>query len=84
MEGVTKKRKRKTENGRLFDGNMPRKRFLRIPKKVEELPGFGLLGGNFQNGRKSLKRISNQPDKFVANKIGTTAFEVRKLDSESI
>ena len=83
-KGVTKKRKRKTENGRLFGGNMPRKHLLGIPKKVEELPDFGLFGGNFQNRRKSLKRISNQPEKFVANKIGTTAFEVRKLDPESI
>ena len=55
-QGVTKKRKRKTENGRLFGGNMPRKRLLGIPKKVEELPDFGLFGGNFQNRRKSLKR----------------------------
>ena len=63
---------------------MPRKRLLGIPKRVEELPDFGLFGGNFQNRWKSLKRISNQPEKFVANKIGTTAFEVRKLDPESI
>ena len=56
LPGITKKRKRKTENGRLFGGNMPRKRLLGIPKKVEELPDFGLFGGNFQNRRKSLKR----------------------------
>ena len=63
---------------------MTRKRLLGIPKKVEELPGFGLFGGKFQNRRKSLKRTSNQPEKFVANKIGTTALEVRKFDPESI
>ena len=80
--GVTKKRKRKTENGRLFGGNMTRKRLLGISKKVEKLPDFGLFGGKFQNRRKSLKRTSNQPEKFVANKIGTTALEVRKLDPE--
>ena len=59
VTGVTKKRKRKTENGRLFGGNMTRKRLLGIPKKVEELPDFGLFGGNFQNRRKSLKRTRN-------------------------
>ena len=63
---------------------MTRKRLLGIPKKVEELPGFGLFGGKFQNRRKSLKRTSNQPEKLVANKIGTTALEVRKFDPESI
>ena len=62
---------------------MPRKRLLGIPKKVEELPDFSLFGGNFQNRRKSLKRTSNQPKKFVVNKIDTTALEVRKLDPKS-
>ena len=51
-EGVTKKRKRKTENGdysaEIFRGNASWE-FL---KKIEELPDFGLFGGNFQNRRK--------------------------------